>query len=59
MSQVETSVEWVFVDILNYFVFLDFQKNLKIGLTSVGKMYITYALIRNPHTCFYGSSAFS
>ena len=59
MSQVRTLVEWVLGDILNYFAFLDFKKNLKIGLRSVGKIYITYTLIRNVHTCFYGSLAFN
>ena len=54
MSQVRTSVEWVFGDILNYFSFLDFKKDLKIGLSAIGKMYITCASIRNAHTCFYG-----
>ena len=56
MSHMRTSVEWVFGDILNYFAFLDFKKNLKIGPSSVGKMYIICALIRNTHTCFHGSS---
>ena len=46
MSEMQTSVEWVFGDILNYFAFLDFKKNLKIGPSSVGKMYITCDLIR-------------
>ena len=32
MSKVRTSVEWVFGDMINYFKFLDFKKNLKIGL---------------------------
>lgn len=41
MSQVRVVVEWVFGDIVNYFKFLDFKKNLKIGLSAVGKMYIT------------------
>ena len=34
------SREWIFGDIINYFKFLDFKRNLKIGLSSVGKMYI-------------------
>ena len=38
MSQVRVSVEWLFGDIVNYFKFLDFQKNLKIGLSQVAKM---------------------
>ena len=38
MSRVRVSVEWVFVDIANYFAFVDFKKKLKIGLSAVGKM---------------------
>ena len=55
MSKVRISVEWAFGDILNYFSFLDFKKDLKIGLSSVGKMYMVCALVRNAHTCLYGS----
>ena len=40
MSSVRISVEWLFGDIINYLKFLDFKKNLKIGLSSIGKMYI-------------------
>ena len=32
MSAVRESVEWLFGDIVNYFKFMDFHKNLKIGL---------------------------
>ena len=39
MSAVRSSVEWLFGDIINYFKSLDFKKNLKIGLSGVGKMY--------------------
>ena len=35
MSQVRVSVEWLFEDIVNYFKFLDFKKNLKIGMSSI------------------------
>ena len=56
MSQVRVAVEWVFGDITNYFAFLDFKKNLKIGLSPVGKMYIVCSLLRNAHTCLYHSS---
>lgn len=55
MSQVRTSVEWVFGDISKYFAFIDFKKNLKIQLSAVGKMYITCALLTNAHTCLYKS----
>ena len=45
MREVLVSVEWLFGDIINSFKFLDFKKNLKIGLSSVGKMYIVCALL--------------
>ncbi|XP_065069062.1 uncharacterized protein LOC135694309 [Rhopilema esculentum] len=56
MSQVRISVEWLFGDIINYFKFLDFKKNLKIGLSSVGKFYVVGALLRNALTCLYGNN---
>lgn len=37
MSAVRTADEWLFGDIINYFKFLDFKKNLKLGLSQVGK----------------------
>ena len=51
MSSVRVSVEWIFGDIINYFKFMDFKKNLKINLSRVGKMYIVAALLRNALTC--------
>ena len=51
MSAVRVLVEWIFGDIINYFKFVDFKNNLKIGLSSVGKMYIVAALLRNDVTC--------
>ena len=33
-------MEWLFGDIVNYFKFIDFKKNLKIGLSSIGKLYM-------------------
>lgn len=59
MSNVRSSVEWVFNDITSYFAFLDFKKNLKIALSPVGTMYSTCGLLRNALTCFYGSSTSS
>lgn len=56
MSKARSAVEWVFGDIINYFAFLDFKKNLKVGLSAVGKMYIVRALLRNAHTCKYSST---
>ena len=56
MSAVRSSVEWLFGDIVNYFKFLDFKKNLKIGLSQVGKMYIVCSLLRNGLTCLYSNT---
>ena len=53
MSSVRSSL---FGDIVNYFKFIDLKKNLKIGLSSVGKMYIVCALLRNALTCLYGNT---
>ena len=55
MSSARVSVEWVFNDIINCFKFLDFKKNLKVGLSAVGKMYIVCILMQNAHTFLYGS----
>ena len=46
----------MFGDIINYFKFVDFKKNLKIGLSPVGKIYIVCALLRNALTCLYGNN---
>ena len=56
MSPVRSSVECLFGDIINYFFFLDFKKNLKIGLSQIGKMYIVCAFLRNTLTCLYGNT---
>lgn len=45
MSFVRDSVDWHFG--------LDFKQNLKIGLSSVGKMYVVAALMENALTCLY------
>ena len=54
MSEVRTSVECIFGDIINYFKFLDFKRNLKIALSQVGKMYVVCAILQNALTCMYG-----
>ena len=53
MSAFRSSVELLFSDIINDFKFLDFK-------SSVGKMYIVFALLKNAIICLYGniSSAF-
>ena len=55
MSEVRVSVEWLFGDIANYFKFLDFKKNLKIELSTVGKLYEVSGRLRNALTCLYGN----
>ena len=47
MSSVRVIVEWLFGDIIK---FLDFKRNLKIGMSSVGKMYLVCAPL-NAITC--------
>ena len=56
MSKVRSSVEWIFGDIINYFKFLDFKKDLKLDLNPIGKMYNVCALLRNALTCLYGNT---
>jgi len=56
MSKVREAVEWVFSDLVTFFAFLDFKKNLKIGLSPVGVVYSVCALLRNARTCLYGST---
>ena len=51
MSNVRVAVKWLFEKITTYFSFLDFQKDLKIGLSPVVKMYIVCALMTNARTC--------
>ena len=55
MSSVRESVEWTFGDVVKSYKALDFKSNLKIGLSSVGKMYLVCALIQNAITCLYGN----
>jgi hypothetical protein len=56
MSAVRVAVEWVFGDIITYYKFLDFKKNLKLGLSAVGKIYSVCTILRNARTCLYGSN---
>ena len=51
--------EWLFGDITNYFETLNFTKNLKGGLSSVGKMYIVSSLLQNALICLYGNQTSS
>ena len=45
LSSVRISVEWLFGDVIILFKFFDFNKNLKIGMSSIGKMCIVCALL--------------
>ena len=56
MSQVSVAVEWVFNEIVTYFKFIDFKKELKISLSLVGKTYAGCAVLQNALTCLYGSN---
>ena len=55
MSKVRIEVEWVLNDISNFFAFLDYKKNLKIGLSPIGKIYLVCVLLTNARTCLYKS----
>jgi len=59
MSKCRIGVEWVFGEIVSYFSFMDFKRNLKIGLSPIGKMYTVCALLTNARTCLYGSKSSS
>ena len=52
MSEVRVSVEWLFGDIINSFKFLDYKINLKIELSSVGKMYVYVHCFEMPSLAF-------
>ena len=56
MSEVHVSVEWLFGDIAEYFKFIDYKKNLKLGMSAVVKQYIVSVLFRNILTCLYGNT---
>lgn len=55
MSAVRNSVEWLFGDVIISFKFNDFIKDLKLFLSSVGKIYIVSVLLLNAITCMYGN----
>jgi hypothetical protein len=55
VNSVRMCVEWNFSKITTYFAQLDFFRNQKILLSSIGTMYICAAFFSNCHTCFYGS----
>ena len=55
MSEVRVAVEWMFGCVSNYYKFIDFQKQLQIGLSPVGKLYLVCGILQNAHTCLYGN----
>ena len=46
---------WELNDVATSWKFIDFKKNLKTGLSSVGRMYLVCAILRNALTCLYGN----
>ena len=58
MSEVRVAVEWMFGCVSNYYKFIDFQKQLQIGLSPVGKLYLVCGILQNAHTCLYGNIVF-
>jgi hypothetical protein len=56
MSSVRVTVEWSFGDIIRYWAFLDFKKNLKVLLSPVAKMYLLGVLFTNCLSCERGTN---
>jgi hypothetical protein len=56
MSSARVSVEWSFGDILRFWAFLDFKKNLKVFLSPVAKYYLVGTLLTNCLTCERGGN---
>ena len=55
MSKLRVEVEWLFGDLKNFFKFIDFKKQLKIGLSAVGKYFLVCGLLINARSCLYGN----
>jgi len=55
MSEVRTTVEWLFEEIKTYFKFVTLKSQMKLGLSAIGKMYTVCALLQNARTCLYGN----
>ena len=55
MSEVRVSVEWMFGTITNYYKFVDFKKQLKISMSTVGKICLVCGILQNAQTCLYGN----
>lgn len=46
MSEVRVCAEWLVGDITEYFKFIDYKQNLKLGMSAVRKQYIVSALFK-------------
>ena len=55
MSGLRISVEWLFGQLKNFLKFIDYKKQLKIGLSPVGKLFLVCGLLHNAHACLYGN----
>ena len=53
MTVVRVSDDLLFGNICNYFKFIDFKKQMKVHLSTVGKMYFVSALPEKAQTCLY------
>ena len=50
MSQARICVEWAFGEVVELWAFVDFKKNLKIGLSPIGQFYLIAVLLTNCHS---------
>ena len=55
MSEVRIAVEWMFGNITKFFSFVDFKRQTKLNLSTVGKMSYICNLLENARTCLYGN----
>ena len=55
MREVRVVVEWLFGKTKAYFKFVDFKTQLKVGLSSIGKICLVCGLLQNARTCLYGN----
>lgn len=47
--------EWAYGEVVKYWAFVDFKKNLKLFVQPVAKVYLVAVFLTNCHTCLYGS----
>jgi hypothetical protein len=55
MSGVRQVVEWMFMEIITQWAFLDFKNRMKIYKFPVAKYYMVAAFLTNLRTCCYGN----